>query len=1046
MRIAFLVVLALGLPSALPGQTASGPERLEVLFLGDDRGHKPIERYRVLKQVLGPRGVNLTYAEELGDISRERLDLHDALIVYANHEADKVPEAIAPWVRDGGGLVALHCACGNFHPSEEWFDLVGGRFASHEGHVFSPRTVDPDHPITRGLPKLEAWDETYVHKDLTDDRHVLQVRDPINAGESEPEPWTWTRDEGKGRVFYTASGHDMRVWKEPAYQQLVYNGILWAVGEERAKAFQALKLPALETEVPKLKDRAHPDLPMMELQKPLPPQDSAAHTQVPAGTRLSLFASEPMVVNPIAIDWDERGRAWVVESFGYPNDVPKEPGKGMDKIKVLEDTNGDGKADKVTVFADGLRHCTTTVFVRGGVLATDGPDIVFLRDENGDGKADTRKVLASGLKIWDTHASTSHFHYGLDNWIYAVVGYSGVDMELHGTKHEFGQSVFRFRPDLSKLEHLQRTTNNTWGIGITEEGDIVGSTANNNPSWMLSIPAAAYAGSGIEQQPAPRIDASTEIYPNTLDITQVDQIDRFTAAAGHDLYTDDVLAGTFGPGHTFICEPTGHLVALGEMTPHESLARTHLRGNNLFASADAWSAPVAARTGPDGAVWIADWYNPIVQHNVVFRFWNPARGYDHPHSPYHTGDKGPGAGNAYVTPLRDREHGRIWRVTPADGSVRKTTALDPAKPATLLKGLLSPSRHIRLHAQRLLVERGNADVIPHLRQLIQENASPEGSAKPLAAVHAIWILEGLGIAPGSPAEELLVSTLKSGRDPLVRRHAMLALGPEHPAVVAELPTLIEKTTGPRERLIVLSVAAQSLANDLVAKALWNAVRDAGDLDETQREAARLALRRQGATLLAAVLPDMEGDLGGLGGEELTEIAKRVAGSPNRAALAALIDRIPANLKGRFETILSEGGGTAPAEKPLPEHLVHGRDAYMKACIECHQADGSGVEKTFPPLAGSEWVKGNPRTLLRILLGGVAGPIEVKGVAYNSVMPGHSHVDDEEIAAIASYVRHAFGGLNEKPFPAEEVAKIRPEIEARKYVPWSVEDLKQAERK
>src|SRR5690606_32469426 len=157
------------------------------------------------------------------------------------------------------------------------------------------------------------------------------------------------------------------------------------------------------------------------------PQDSAAHTQVPAGTRLALFASEPMVINPIAIDWDERGRAWVVESFGYPNDVPSEPGKGMDKIKVLEDTNGDGKADKVTVFADGLRHCTTTVFVRGGVLATDGPDIVFLRDENGDGKADTRKVLASGLKIWDTHASTSHFHYGLDNWIYAVVGYSGVD-------------------------------------------------------------------------------------------------------------------------------------------------------------------------------------------------------------------------------------------------------------------------------------------------------------------------------------------------------------------------------------------------------------------------------------------------------------------------------------------------------------------------------------------------------------------------------------------------------------------------------------------
>ncbi len=222
---------------------------------------------------------------------------------------------------------------------------------------------------------------------------------------------------------------------------------------------------------------------------------------------------------------------------------------------------------------------------------------------------------------------------------------------------------------------------------------------------------------------------------------------------------------------------------------------------------------------------------------------------------------------------------------------------------------------------------------------------------------------------------------------------------------------------------------------------------AGDLDDTQREAARLAMRRQGSTLLAAVLPNLQGDLpGDWHGTELLDVAARVAAGPNRPALAALIGQIPETLRGRFEEILASGGGNAPSEAPLPEHLVEGRNAYMKACIECHQADGKGVEKTFPPLEGSEWVKGNPRTLLRILLGGVAGPIEVKGVEWNSVMPGHSHVDDEEIAAIASFIRYAFGGLREKPFPPKEVEAIRPEIEARKYIPWSAAELRRLERR
>jgi putative membrane-bound dehydrogenase-like protein len=1040
LSIAFVSLLAV-IPAAAEAR------RLEVLFLGDNGHHDPLERYRVLKQALGPQGFNLTFIEDLDKVTRANLDLYDALIVYANHEKAKVPEAILPWVKDGGALVALHSACGNFHPSNDWFDLVGGRFKSHEGFEFSPKTVDTEHPITKDLPVLKSWDETYQHMDLTADRHLLQVREPMNKGETEPEPWTWTRTEGKGRVFYTASGHDLRCWDQEAYQILVKRGILWAIGEKKAGEFAGFKLPPLETEVPQIENRTHPEIPMMELQKPLSPADSAAHTQVPAGTKLVLFACEPMVINPISIDWDTRGRAWVVESFGYPNNVPDEPGSGQDKIKILEDTDGDGRADKMTVFAEGLRHCTTSVFVKDGVVVTDGKDIVYLGDGNGDGKSDIRKVLATGLNIHDTHAATSQFLYGLDNWIYATVGYSGVDIDLNGKQHKFGQGVFRFRPDLSKLELLQNTTNNTWGLGFTEQGDVTGSTANNNPSWILSIPAAAYAGSGIPQPKTPRLDTSvkvdpsaknpqalklTKIFTNTKDVTQVDQIGSYTAAAGHHYYTDDVLGGTFSTNNAFICEPTGHIVATGDVLDNGSLKQTLLRGNNAFASSDAWAAPVAARVGPDGALWIADWYNPIVQHNVVFRYFNQARNYDQPHSPYQSGvKKGPGKGNAYETPLRDATHGRIWRIVPANTPVRREAGIDPSKPATLIAGLSSPSQLIRLHSQRLLVEQGGNEAALSLVKLVTGDA-------PLAAIHAIWTLEGLGAARG-----FLSAALKSPH-PLVRRHAMIALGANDPSVVAALPELLEKADSPREQLYVLTTAALAPQDAAVSSALWKLVSSVKPMDGTLLEAARLAMRRQGLTLLGVDLAKFgEGPPTTWQDKEILAVVSRVAASADREALVKFATTAPAGLRGHIERILAAPPEIDRTPVDVPNRFITGRDLYMKACIECHQADGRGVPQTFPPLAGSEWVKGDRDTLLRIVLGGLSGPIEVNKLKFNAVMPGHSHVSDAEIASIATFVRFAFGDLKEKPVTPEEVKALRPDVEKRKFVPWTVDELRAA---
>jgi mono/diheme cytochrome c family protein len=176
-------------------------------------------------------------------------------------------------------------------------------------------------------------------------------------------------------------------------------------------------------------------------------------------------------------------------------------------------------------------------------------------------------------------------------------------------------------------------------------------------------------------------------------------------------------------------------------------------------------------------------------------------------------------------------------------------------------------------------------------------------------------------------------------------------------------------------------------------------------------------------------------------KEIPLIIARIAASPNRPALAALAATAPSGLRGHIEAALAATPDTAPTTAVLPDHLTAGRDSYLKTCTECHQANGEGVPDTFPPLAGSERVKGDADTILRIMLGGLAGPIEIQGGKFDGVMPGHSHLKDEEIAAIASFVRHSFGGIEENAIPPERVKALRPEVEKRNFKPWSAEELR-----
>jgi hypothetical protein len=278
--------------------------------------------------------------------------------------------------------------------------MIGAQFQRHGAGEFTADIVQPEHPIVQGLQPFTTWDETYVHtRHNPADRTVLMER----VDGAIREPWTWVRTQGRGRVFYTAYGHDRRTWSQPGFQVLIQQAVVWIVDDAARRAYGALKMPEVTYvegfNVPNYEKRD----PAPKYQLPFPPADSMKFIQVPAEFDLQLFASEPDIRKPITFSFDERGRLWVIEALDYPNKV-LHGAAGDDRIKIVEDTNRDGRADKFTVFADHLNLPSSLVFANGGVIVAAQPHFLFLKDTDGDDKADVREILSTGWGVQDSHA------------------------------------------------------------------------------------------------------------------------------------------------------------------------------------------------------------------------------------------------------------------------------------------------------------------------------------------------------------------------------------------------------------------------------------------------------------------------------------------------------------------------------------------------------------------------------------------------------------------------------------------------------------------
>jgi len=491
---------------------------------------------------------------------------------------------------------------------------------------------------------------------------------------------------------------------------------------------------------------------------PRSPAESRAAMRLREGFTVTLAAAEPLVMDPVFIDWDERGRMWVAEMGDYPfaeGEATRDgsvtwrdgvPGEGADqplragRVRILEDVDHDGRYEKSTLFLDGLRHVTGLACWQGGVFIANIPDIFYAKDEDGDGRCDRRESWFTGFTAGNPQHLVNGFCFGLDGWFHGANGDSGGDVECvrTGTRVKLGRSDFRFDP---------RTGAFRLETGCTQCGkwrDDFGNWFGNNnavPGWHYWLPM-----SHLERHPelvvaSIRSDLTPDrrvfpVGPPVRRLNQMSATDTLTSGCNPLPYRDDAF-GTEGRDAMFICEPANNLV-LRQVLDYSGDTITMRRhpadeGREFLASDDRWFRPVMARTGPDGAVYVVDMYRLVLEHPE----WVPAE-------------------MARRMQLRGGETmGRIWRIAPPEL---------PARPAAV--SLASANGWARDAAERLAIERGRLDDEPAVRSLAES-----ASAAPAVRVQALFTLHSLGRLS---REELLAALVPLW--PRVRGAALVAAG------------------------------------------------------------------------------------------------------------------------------------------------------------------------------------------------------------------------------------------------------------------------------
>lgn len=983
------------------------------------------------------------------------------------HWPTPMQEAFLTFVREGGGVVLVHGSNNSFRNWPEFNEMIGlgyrpapigraikvfpdtgatyvandadliqgGNSGHGSKHPFKITVRATQHPVMKGLPPVwkHASDELYHNmRGATKGLTVLSsaFSDPEKRGSGEHEPITWEVAYGKGRVIVTSLGHlwngGMERGEQESLQCLGFQTIFARSCEYAGTGSVTLPAPshfpgpdetstALPHEVIWFSANPSPgESPArqrMEQKKKdnpyvmLTPDEELETFEIAPGYVAELFAAEPMVEEPVLTVWDASGAMFVAEMRSYMQNVDGEGTKTSrnGRIKRLVDTNGDGRADKATVFVDNLNLPRAILPLSDGWIAvreTDSYAVTAYRDTDGDGVSDEKKVLYDPGDSKRIHSDKSVEHqdsgllWNLDNHIYIT----------------YNSERYRFTDGNWKIEK-QPGHWTQWGLAHDDVGDLywITNTAPVTSAYLhpryWQIPNRLAPGK-IPRIPVVLPDPYAPTFLSAHSSCLLNDrggeaaaIRSFTSTCGQSIYRADKFPAD-ARGDYFFCDPTIHVVRRADISKDGAmlhLTKPEPDGKEFLRSSDINCRFVNTAEGPDGALYVTDMYRGIIQDAP----WLNPQARENIRN------------NGLDQNIR---HGRIWRIRHRDFQPRSQEQLpsfDAEPTIALLRHLEHSSGWWRDTAQREILLRSDREsIVPHLAVLARFSDNPPGR------LHALWTLEGM-----EKADQGLLSDLVLDRDARIRRAVVQ---------IAE-PRLAERH--------IFDAIARPLANDrdpAVAKQLILSLGLVATQTELENDALDLIQQicRNNATVpgvrFAATL-----SLWGKTDLPLISDLKNGKGSD------------PATVQAWTHSLGNWNRGlNFPEEMPDEEkkRITSGETIYFKSCLSCHGADGKGIDvpgtdmSLAPSLVGSARVRGNPDQLLPVFFQGLSGPIDGKTYQAGFMAPAHTLgiTRDDRLSELLTYIRYVHGN-GASSISHEAVTGARRK-HADRTAPWTDEEL------